>query len=309
MAIKGILRAGFIQMRVLDLKAAVDYYRDVIGLDVVGTTADGRVMLKDFDEFDHHSLILREAQSPGMDYMGFKAEDEALLDKYKQATDAFGLKNEWIAADSDQPGFGRRLAVDLPTGHRINLYATVARAEDHPQIDNPNIWQRPPHGMGVSGFDHALLYGPNAAKAVEYFTQVLGLSRVEVVKTPDGQGDLVTWLTANNKAHDLAILEYDKPGRIHHFAFKLESWNEIGHAADLISINDVVLDAGPMRHGVTRGQTIYFFDPSGNRNEVYAGGYAHYPDMPLRQRDFEQVGKGVFYYTRQLNENFLSVTT
>jgi catechol 2,3-dioxygenase len=27
----------------------------------------------------------------------------------------------------------------------------------------------------------------------------------------------------------------------------------------------------PARHGITRGTTIYFFDPAGNRNEVFAG--------------------------------------
>jgi len=27
--------------------------------------------------------------------------------------------------------------------------------------------------------------------------------------------------------------------------------------------------SGPTRHGITRGQTIYFFDPSGNRNESF----------------------------------------
>ena len=309
MAIKGILRAGFIQMRVLDMGKAVDYYRDVVGLDEVGVTADGRVMMKGFDEFDHHSLTLRQADSAGLDYMGFKAENEDLLDQYKKAPDDFGLDNKWVDAESDQPGFGRRLAVTLPTGHRIDVYATVAQAADHPELKNPNIWQRVPHGMGVSSFDHALLYGPNAARAVAYFTDVLGLSVVERVKTPDGNGSLCTWLTANNKAHDVAILEYDKPGRIHHFAFKLESWNEIGRPADPISVHEVRLDAGPMRHGLTRGHTIYFFDPSGNRNEVFAGGYAHYPDMPVREWDFDQVGKGIFYYTRQLNENFLAVTT
>jgi len=135
------------------------------------------------------------------------------------------------------------------------------------------------------------------------------MDTVEVAKMPDGKGDLCTWLTCNNKAHDLAVLGYDKPGKLHHVGFKLESWNDIGHAADLISIYDIALDAGPMRHGITRGQTIYFFDPSGNRNETYAGGYAYYPDMPVREWDYEHVGKGIFYYTRALNDRFLSVVS
>ena len=81
-----------------------------------------------------------------------------MLDQYKEATDAFGLENEWIAANTDQPGYGRRLKVKLPTGHIINLYATVELAADHPELRNPNIWQRAPHGMGALGFDHCLLY-------------------------------------------------------------------------------------------------------------------------------------------------------
>lgn len=189
------------------------------------------------------------------------------------------------------------------------MYAEVALSEDAPGILNPEIWQKEPHGMGVSMFDHALLYGPNSAEAVRYFTEVLGLGVVEVAKLPDGSGNLATWLSGNNKAHDLAILEFPEPGKLHHLAFKLESWNEIGRAADIMTINQVMIDAGPMRHGITRGQTIYFFDPSGNRNEVYAGGYAYYPDMPVRVWDFDQVGRGIFYYTRELNERFLNVYT
>ena len=80
-------------------------------------------------------------------------------------------------------------------------------------------------------------------------------------------------------------------------------------AADLISRNNVELDIGPTRHGITRGGTIYFFDPSGNRNEVFCGGYQYYPDNPVLTWTDNELGKAIFYYDRKLNENFLSVTT
>ncbi|WP_434509655.1 catechol 2,3-dioxygenase [Desulfitobacterium sp. AusDCA] len=309
MTIRGTLRAGLVQIRVLDLEKAVIHYTERLGLDEVCRTSDGRVFLKAYDEFDHHSIVLRQANEAGMDLIGLKVENDAFLTELEQKTKEFGLKYESIPANSDQPGFGRRIAVSLPTGHRLDLYAEVAMSEDHPGLKNPDIWQKEPHGMGVLNFDHALLYGPNTKLAAQYLTEVVGMSKVEVVKGPDGESDLATWLTCNNKAHDIALLEHEQPGKLHHIGFKLESWTEIGHAADLISIHDIALDAGPMRHGVTRGQTIYFFDPSGNRNEVYAGGYAHFPDMPLRVWDFDHVGKGVFYYTRALNERFLNVVT
>lgn len=309
MAITGVLRSGLMQLRVLDMEEALKFYKDVLGLYEVTRTPDGRVCLKAWDEFDHHSFVLREAPSPGMDFMGFKVQDESCLDELERKTFEFGLECEVVPANSDQPGFGRRLAVQLPTGHRLDLFATTDRSEPEPQTQNPDVFPLIPRGMGVACFDHALLYGPNAKETVRYLTEVLGLSVAEVAKMPDGNGDLCTWLTSSNRPHDIAVLEYDKPGKLHHVGFKLNSWNEIGHAADLISINNISLDAGPMRHGVTRGHTIYFFDPSGNRCEVYSGGYAYYPDMPLRVWDFDQVGKGIFYYTRELNDRFLSVVT
>jgi hypothetical protein len=51
----------------------------------------------------------------------------------------------------------------------------------------------------------------------------------------------------------------------------------------------------------------YFFDPSGNRNEVFSGGFIYYPDNPKRVWSVDKIGKAVFYYQRELNERFMSV--
>jgi catechol 2,3-dioxygenase len=98
-------------------------------------------------------------------------------------------------------------------------------------------------------------------------------------------------------------------GKLHHFAFRLGDWTEVGRAADLFSMDDVPIDVGPTRHGITRGQTVYFFDPSGNRNEVFAGGYLAYPDRPMNVWTPDALGKGVFYHARELNDAFTSVLT
>ncbi len=65
----------------------------------------------------------------------------------------------------------------------------------------------------------------------------------------------------------------------------------------------------PTRHGITRGQTVYFFDPAGNRNEVFAGGYPAYPDRPVTRWTPDQIGKGIFYHAREVNERFTTVYT
>ena len=136
-------------------------------------------------------------------------------------------------------------------------------------------------------------------------TQVLDFSLTEAAETPDGVA--AAFLSCSNKAHDVAFIRRAEPAKFHHVAFSLDSWHEVGQAADIIARYDIPLDIGPTRHGITRGQTIYFFDPSGNRNEVFSGGFIYYPDNPKRVWSMDQIGKAIFYYQRELNERFMSV--
>jgi catechol 2,3-dioxygenase len=305
MALTGVLRPGIIQIRVLDLDDAVVHYRDRLGLHEVMTGDDGRVYLKGWDEFDHHSVVLREADTAGMDLMAFKVLDEATLDQLTADLVAYGVEVEHVAA-GDQPGVGRRVSFIIPSGHRIELYADVERASFCPQTTNPNVWQVEPRGMGVNRFDHALLYGPDIDKVTALFCDVLGF---RVAEEADLGGVSAVWLTCSNKAHDIAFVPNPDPASFHHVAFFLEEQNHVTHAGDIMAYYDIPIDVGPTRHGITRGRTIYFFDPCGNRNEVFAGGYTYYPDSPTRKWTADQIGKGIFFYERELNDAFLSVYT
>ncbi|MEZ5580539.1 MAG: catechol 2,3-dioxygenase [Candidatus Competibacteraceae bacterium] len=306
MAIKGVLRPGFIQIRVLDMGEALVHYLDRIGLHQVSREADGRVYLKGWDEFDHHSIILREADSPGVDLMAFRVMDDAALTEFEMRVKDWGLSVEQVPA-GEQPGVGRRIGFEIPSGHRIELYAEIERAEHHPPIVNPDVWHDLPHGMGATRFDHALLYGPHVDQVMDFFVEALDFSLAEQVMMPDGL--LAIWLSCGNKAHDIAFVKHPEPGKLHHISFFLESWHDVGRAADIIARYNISLDIGPTRHGITRGQTIYFFDPSGNRNEVFAGGYTYYPDNPTRTWNEQELGKAIFYYEKALNERFLGVVT
>ena len=306
MAINGFLRPGLIQIRVLDMDEAVKHYVDHLGLDKVCKGDDGRVYLKGWDEFDHHSVVLREADEAGMDLFAFKLDGEASMEHYAQRVRDAGLEVDEVAA-GEQPGVGRRLGFTIVSGHRIEMYCDIEMSEQHPPITNPDIWPDVPRGMKATRFDHALLYGPDVDKVLDFFTDVLDFKCAEKVVLPDGL--LAIWMTCSNKAHDIAFVKHPEPGKFHHAAFFLESWTDIGHAADIMSRYNISIDIGPTRHGITRGQTIYFFDPSGNRNEVFAGGYTYYPDNPTREWDEKELGKGIFYYEKELNERFLSVVT
>jgi catechol 2,3-dioxygenase len=305
MAIDGVMRSGYVQLRVMDLPAAVHHYTEYYGLIQTGSD-DTRAYLKGWDEFDHHSLVLREADEPGMDHVAFKVRREADLDRMEGE-----LRERLIAVTQipagEQLGMGRRIAFTVPTGHRIELYAASELVGNGLPTRNPDVWPDGLKGMKARNLEHVLLYGPNVEATTDILSNVLGLAVAEEVVTEDG-ARIGSFMTCASRSHDIAFIEAPET-RFHHIAYFLESWDDIRNAADIIAKNKIALDIGPTRHGISRGTTIYFFDPSGNRNEVFSGGYQHYPDRPTMTWDAAELGKAIFYYEGRLNEAFLSVTT
>ncbi len=307
MAMTGVLRPGFCQLRVLDMEKSMVHYRDRIGLDEVSQEKDGRVYLKARDEFDRHSIILRSADEPGMDCMGFKVLDDESLTQLEKDLTAFGVDVEHIEA-GEQPGIGRRIRFQAPMGHIFDFYAEMEKSDKGPMVQDPHVWDEQPRGMRPIRFDHCLLYGDELDETAEIFQKVLGFQVSEVIRV---EGDVINayFLTCSTKAHDIALIRFPEKGKFHHCSFLLEDWNAIGNAADIMTRYDISVDIGPTRHGITRGKTIYFFDPSGNRNEVFSGGYNFYPDNPRREWCEEEVGRAIFYYEKQLNDRFMGVVT
>ncbi|MEZ5628569.1 MAG: catechol 2,3-dioxygenase [Rhodocyclaceae bacterium] len=308
MAVTGVLRPGHFQMRVLDLQQSIDFYTNVIGLKEMGRDTQGRVYFKTQDERDHNSFIIREADEAGVDFVGFKVADQATLDKLDADLRAYGVHTERIAA-GEMLETGVRVRFEIPTGHQIELYAEKTDVGNGMPYVNPEVWVPDARGINPVRFDHCLLYGPDIDGARRIFEDVLGFYLVEHVLMDDGEADLAIWLTCSNKAHDIAFVRHPEPGKLHHVSFLLESWEQVLRAADIMSMNRVSIDIGPTRHGVTRGTTIYAFDPSGNRFETFCGGYQTYPDQQPIKWTFDQVGPAVFYHDRKLNERFLSVVS
>ncbi|MGI9246565.1 MAG: catechol 2,3-dioxygenase [Steroidobacteraceae bacterium] len=307
MAMTGVLRPGHFQLRVLDMEESVKFYTDVLGLIETGRDKSGRVYFKCWDERDHSSLILRQADRPGMDFYGFKVLDKATLDKLDSDLRAYGVKTERIKA-GDLLETGERVRFEIPSGHQIELYADKKDVGNGRPYVNPDPWVHS-SGIGPVRLDHALLYGPDIEKVQKLFCEVLGFYLVEHILLEDGKTDLAIWLACSHKAHDIALVRHNEPGKMHHMSFLLESWEQVLRAADIMSMNKAAIDIGPTRHGVTRGTTIYAFDPSGNRYEVFCGGYQPYPDWKPLTWTWDEVGAAVFYHDRKLNDRFLSVVT
>ncbi len=152
---------------------ALEHYVELLGMIEVDRDELGRVYLKAWTETDKFSLVLREADEPGMDYMAFKVIDEATLDRLGEELLAFGCQVESVPAD-ELKGCGRRIRFSSPSGHLFELYADKEMTGKWGlEPVNPEAWPRGLKGMRVVRFDHCLLYGDELEETLRLFTEVL----------------------------------------------------------------------------------------------------------------------------------------
>lgn len=313
----GVMRIGHISLRVLDMDAALKHYEGVLGLLRMEQNEDGQVFLKCWDEWDKYSLILTPSDHPGMNHIAYKVESDSDLKSFKTRITDYGIEVEEVGA-GELPFCGRSISFRLPSGHLMYLYAEKKFVGKAVGSDNPDPWPDGLKGAGVHWLDHALLMceldperGVNkVAETTQFMQEVLEFRLCEQVMVgPDHSIQAATWLSRTTTPHDIAFVGGPKMG-LHHCAFFLDEWSDVLKAADIMAKNKVKFDVTPTRHGITRGATIYFFDPSGNRNETFAGlGYLSQPDMPVITWTEEELGRAIFYHSGELNQAFTSVYT
>ena len=300
----GILRLSHVEIRQPDLELATAYYSEVVGL--VETAREGeRVFLKCWDEQQHHSVILKYAPTYGLESFGFKVQDQADLDELETRINEYGINTKRYGPGELGPGAGETVRFTAPSDHVVDLTWNMDQVGNMLPLVNP-----PPMPMGLVGIapprlDHIFLMCEDVDEITDFFTEVLDFRVTELVMGDDGHR-LVSFMERTHTPHDIAFITGPQ-GAFHHVAFWMDEWNDLREAADICSMNGVSIDAGPTRHGATRGWGLYFFDPAGNRNEVYTGGYWVDPDREPVVWTEAEMGRAVFYYEGVVNQRFLTV--
>jgi catechol 2,3-dioxygenase len=302
----GIQRLSHVDITVPDLDLANAYYGEVMGMERVAMH-DDRTYFKCWDEEDHHSLAVRYDPRVGMDRFSFKVEREDDLDDLERRVETYGYRVDRISK-GEEVGQGQSIRFDTPSGHEMELVFDVEKVGTRaPKVDpSPGAPVGLP-GIAPPRMDHVLVTAEEVPEASRFYRDVLGFRLTEQLLDGDGH-QIGTWMERSHSPHDLAVVSGPNGG-LHHFAYWLDDWDQVRTAADVLAHNAIQIDVGPTRHGITRGTTIYFFDPMGTRNEVFTGGYRPDPDFPTITWTEENAGKAIFYYEGELNERFMKVHT
>ncbi len=302
-----VMRLGFVQARETDLDKATAYYTNVLGLQEVARQ-DGKRYFKCWDEYDHHSVVI-ENGGLGLVKIGYKVETQDELGRLEKAIEAFGLPVRRVSR-GENLALGQAIRCTLPSEHVLELYAEAEQSGTRVGTLNPDPWPTEQTGISPQRLDHLLVTAEDVKTNADFFTRVLGFRMSErIIPDLKHEGELLAaFLFCSNKAHDIAFVKGPN-GKLHHFAFWLDNWNDILRAGDILGRNDLKIDFGPARHGITRGTTIYFFGPNGNRNEVFSGGYMTYADFPCITWTADQIGRAIFYIHQEVHERFSNYLT
>ena len=302
----GIYRLGFTEVKVPDLELAAAYYTEVIGLREVEREED-RVYLKGWDEHDHHSVVLKFASRYGLEQLGWKVMELNDLEVFEKRAERWGCRVERFEA-GELRALGPAIRFEAPSGHTVVIFYKMEQVGNGlPKMNPPPI----PHdlvGISPKYLDHCLLTCQDIGEAARFHSEVLGFRLTEQLLSAEGH-QLAAFLERSCTSHDIAFVKGGNGG-LHHISFWLDGPAEVYRAADILRINGVEIEVGPTRHGISRGQTIYFFDPVGNRNEVFTGGYIVDPVQwePITWTE-DQIGSAIFYYEGRLVRTFQTVHT
>lgn len=269
-----ILRAGHIEFRVTDLDRAREFYVELLGF-VITAQDERRLYLRGYEEWQHHSLVLRRAASAGVGHIAFRVGSPPDLDRLARLAAATGVSHRWV--EGVEAGQGRALRMQDPAGLPLEFFHDMTPVE--------RLLQRYDRyrGPGVMRLDHFNCQVLDVQRAADWYQQTLGFHCSELTETDDAPPRLwAIWLHRKQNVHDIALMTGTGP-RVHHAGFWLADASGVVKAADILAAAGRVaaIERGPGRHGLSNAFFLYLRDPDGNRIELYTGDYMiPDPDWP-----------------------------
>jgi catechol 2,3-dioxygenase len=269
-----IAHVGHAELLVPDLAASTAFFSEMLGLQVSERTP-GRVYLRAWQDWDHHTLLLTEADEPGLEHLGWRVPTKGDAEHLRSELERHGIATALVDG-GDELGHGDAVRFTTPGGLPFELYWDVDRYEAPPEqrsrmASHPS--RIPARGAAPRRFDHVTFIVDDVVAEQEFLTDVLGIRHNYYIYGPDGTR-WGSWLSCNNVSHETAVTKnaHGSGGRLHHVAYYADTADEVLRTATLLVDHGFELEWGPGKHGTSGATFLYFKEPSGNRVEIWTGG-------------------------------------
>lgn len=259
-------RLGYVALNVTDLDRSVDFYRDLVGLDV-SERNDGWAALR--CGRDHHNVLLYANGQPGVKRIAFELESEGDLDLAESYLAEQGL--DPIPVDETETkalAMGRAIRFREPATGLCLEYFARQRYMALPFEARLTKIER---------LGHVVIQVKEFDKVYRFFADTLGFAT----------SDFVTGFAAFMRAfpnplhHTLAVLAGPE-NRLHHVNFMVTDIDDVGRAMNRMREAQVEVVFGPGRHQPSESIFLYFLDPDRMTVE-YSFGMETFPEEGARE--------------------------
>lgn len=257
----GYARLAYVALNATDPDRTAAFYRDQVGLEPAGHSADGSLRLRCGAEAFH--ILLSRAQEPGLKRMAFEMIDAAALDTLVLRLAENGVAVMEVAeAERLDLGLGRAVRISEPvTGAVIEFHEAGVPTSAAPFASTVTKIKR---------LGHLVIKSPQWAQTVAFFTDMLGFAVSDII---DGSVCFMR-CTPNPFHHSLGVGA--GPIGLHHVNFMVTEIDDIGRALHRFKRGGVDVVGGPGRHPTSDSVFLYFLDPDGLTLE-YSFGMEEFP--------------------------------
>ncbi len=260
-----IVRSAYAELIVTDLAASRRFWVDRLGF-FVSAEGPGVLYLRGYEEFVHHSLILRAGTEPACSRFALRVRTPEDVDKAAVFHEARGCRVERFAAGATL-AVGPTVRVEDPFGFVVEYFHHIDTVEKlHQRYDLRR-------GASINRLDHINIVTDDVAGSYEWYT-LLGFGLSETIEDPNDGTLFAAWMFRKQTVHDVAFTQGSSP-RLHHLAFAVPESHHILSLADVLgsTFEQGCIERGPGRHGVSNAFYMYMRDPDGHRVEIYTTDY------------------------------------
>ena len=259
-----IVRAAGAELVVTDLDASRRFWVDRLGFHVAAERP-GVLYLRGYEEFVHHSLVLRAGRTPACSRLSLRVRTPADVDRAETYHLARGCRVQCVPAGTTV-GVGPAVRVEDPFGFVFEYFHHIDTA--------PKLHQRYDlrRGASINRLDHLNIVTDDVHAAYEWYRD-LGFGLSETIEDDDGTL-FAAWMFRKQTVHDVAFTQGASP-RLHHLAFAVPESHHILGLCDVLGATHEQghIERGPGRHGVSNAFYLYLRDPDGHRVEIYTTDY------------------------------------
>lgn len=268
-------KLGYVALNVSNIEKSVEFYRDIVGLELVEMKEDIAFLRC---SSDHHNFVLYPSNRPGLKRVAFEVEDENQLaiavEKLKKA----GVTaTELAKAESDSLFQGKTIRFFEPnTDLTIELYYEIKQLKEPFTSKVKGV--KP---SKITQLGHAVIDVEDEKfdGALEFFMDILNF------KVSDFSGDKIGWSWMRafpNPLHHTFAMVRGAESKLNHIAFMIEDMDSIGIGRNRLIDNEIPIVFGPGRHKPSSSIFLYFLDPDGMTME-FSNGMEEFPEENPRE--------------------------